>query len=121
MTARKGPRRDAVKERFWREVIAGQPESGLSVRVWCLQWEVSEAPFYAWRRELARRGDQAEGLPRFAEVVVADRGDFSGWVALSGVKISCATGILPVLWLSIFSEGRNLARGGRTELHYGKR
>jgi len=77
MTARKGPRRDSVKERFWRGVIAGQAESGLSVRAWCLRREVSEASFYAWRRELARRDDQAGELPRFAEVVVADRGDFS--------------------------------------------
>jgi len=31
MTAAKEALRDAAKERFWREVIAGQVESGLSV------------------------------------------------------------------------------------------
>ncbi|WP_425305508.1 IS66 family insertion sequence element accessory protein TnpA [Bremerella cremea] len=61
----KGPRRDLSKERGWREVISGQAKSGLSVRAFCLQRGVSEASFYAWRRELARRDDVAgEASPR---------------------------------------------------------
>jgi len=54
MTAAKGLRREAAREQFWREVIAGQGESGLSLRAWCLRRKVSEASFYAWRRELEK-------------------------------------------------------------------
>ena len=73
MAKDKGQRRDLGKERFWRELIAGQAASGLSVRAWCLRHEVSEASFYAWRRELARRDAAGNMMPRFAEVVVRDQ------------------------------------------------
>lgn len=73
MAKGKGPRRDLDKERFWRELIAGQAVSGLSVRAWCLRHEVSEASFYAWRRELARRDAATDVVPRFAEVMVRDQ------------------------------------------------
>lgn len=85
MAAGKGPKRDSAKERFWREVVAGQAKSRLSVRAWCLQQAVSEASFYAWRREMARRGDQAWELPRFAEVVIADRGELSASAVNEGL------------------------------------
>ncbi|TWT34121.1 IS66 family insertion sequence element accessory protein TnpA [Blastopirellula retiformator] len=69
----KGPRRDVLKERRWREIISGLACSGLSVRAWCLQQGVSEASYYAWKRELARRDEEAgEASPRFVEVVVGD-------------------------------------------------
>lgn len=73
MAKDKGPRRDSAKEQFWREIVAGQAASGLSVRAWCLRHEVSEASFYAWKRELARRDVAAEVVPPFAEVVVRDQ------------------------------------------------
>lgn len=47
--------RDAAKERFWREVIGDHADSGLSVKAHCVKRGVSEASFFAWRRELARR------------------------------------------------------------------
>jgi hypothetical protein len=52
---RKGPRRDAEKERFWRAAIRRQGGSGQSVRGFCRQEGLSEPSFYAWRRELKRR------------------------------------------------------------------
>ena len=73
MAKDKGPQRSSAKERFWREVITGQAASGLSGRAWCLRHEISEASFYAWRRELARRDAAADVVPRFAEVVVRDQ------------------------------------------------
>lgn len=85
MAKDKGPRRDSAKEHFWRELIAGQAASGLSVRAWCLRHEVSEASFYAWRRELARRDAAADVAPRFAEVVVRDQREGSGSVAAGGL------------------------------------
>ena len=49
------PRRSVEKERFWREQLRGHASSGLSVRAWCREHEISEPSFYAWRRELAER------------------------------------------------------------------
>jgi transposase-like protein len=53
---RKGPGRDARKERFWRDAIRQQERSGQSIRQYCRHHHLSEPSFYAWRRELKRRG-----------------------------------------------------------------
>lgn len=103
MAKGKGPRRDLDKERFWREMIAGQAASGLSVRAWCLRHEVSEASFYAWRRELARRDAATDVVPRFAEVVVRDQREEAASEAnerplqiyLDDVRIEVPTGFDP--------------------------
>ena len=50
--------RDPVKEQFWRRTLKQWQGSGLSIRSFCLRESLSEASFYQWRRELARR-DQA--------------------------------------------------------------
>jgi len=50
-----GARRDADKERFWRECISRWRSSGLSVRDFCRREALSEPSFYSWRRELSRR------------------------------------------------------------------
>lgn len=55
MSERRGPERDAAKERFWRRVIDGFDASRHTVRSWCAEQGVSEPSFYAWRRELAAR------------------------------------------------------------------
>ena len=100
MATCKGPQRSSAKEHFWRELIAGQAASGLSVRAWCLRHEVSEASFYAWRRELARRDAAGNMMPRFAEVVVRDQREEAALVAnerplqihLDDVRIEVPTG-----------------------------
>jgi Transposase len=48
-------RRSVQKEAHWREVIARQVASGVSVRRFCADEGIAEASFYAWRRELALR------------------------------------------------------------------
>jgi hypothetical protein len=48
-------RHSAAKEQFWRQAIARQAWSKLSVRRFCEQEGLSEASYYTWRRELARR------------------------------------------------------------------
>lgn len=48
-----GRRPSAKRERYWRDVLARQRRSGLSVAAFCRQHEVSPAVFYAWRRRLA--------------------------------------------------------------------
>ena len=49
-------RRDADKERFWREVFRRQTASGLSVAAFCRRDGLSQPSFYAWRRTIAERG-----------------------------------------------------------------
>ncbi len=44
-----------AKEQLWRERVARQSRSKLSIREYCARAGVSEPSFYAWRRELARR------------------------------------------------------------------
>jgi transposase-like protein len=62
---RKGPARDASKERFWRAAIGQQRRSGQSIRAYCREHDLSEPSFYAWRGELKRRRTaRAEKTPR---------------------------------------------------------
>ena len=62
-------RRDAGKERFWRETMERSAGSGMSVRAFCAAENLKEAQFYAWRRELRLRDAEASVKPGFAEVV----------------------------------------------------
>lgn len=47
--------RSEAKERFWRGQVSGWQSSGLGIRAYCQQHQLSEPSFHAWRRELARR------------------------------------------------------------------
>lgn len=60
-TARKGPRRDRGRERFWRGMVRRQKASGQSVRAFCAEHRLSEPSFYGWRSELKRRDEQPAG------------------------------------------------------------
>lgn len=57
--------RDPDKEAFWRLAVSEQRCSLMSVRGFCRREGLSEASFYAWRRELQKRdaevGEAAEG------------------------------------------------------------
>ena len=67
-----GAVRDLKKEKYWRRVVRGQAASGLSVRAWCRRHGQTDAAFYWWRRELARR-DAENAKPTFMPVrVTAD-------------------------------------------------
>ena len=85
--ARRG---NGEKEQFWRRIVAGQADSGLSIRRYCLDRGVKEPSFFAWRKELARRDaaankgrarSQATGRRpaplRFAQVQIAP-GELAG-------------------------------------------
>jgi transposase len=48
-------RRNPAREQFWRDTVAAWRESGQSVRAFCAARGVSEATFFARRRELADR------------------------------------------------------------------
>jgi len=64
--------RAAEREQRWRELLAAQARSGLSIRAFCASRRLSEPSFYAWRRELARRdrGRVKAVVPTFVPVQV---------------------------------------------------
>ena len=63
--------RDSRKESAWRRRLSRQAESGQSIRSWCREHQVTEAAFYWWRKELARR-DAEVASPSFVPVHVAE-------------------------------------------------
>lgn len=76
-------RKDSEKERDWREKVARQAASGLSINEFCRRERISVSGFYWWRRELVKRdaanGERGvetvmAGMPAFAEVNVVDDG-----------------------------------------------
>lgn len=73
------PKRDDSAAR-WREVVAGQAESGLSVAAYCRRARVPQASFFAWRRRLRDGTTFAE--VRVAPAALVDAGALE--VRLSG-------------------------------------
>jgi transposase-like protein len=55
---KRAPRRDPAKERFWRETLGQQADSGQSIRAFCRDRQLTESAFYFWRRELRERKTQ---------------------------------------------------------------
>ena len=62
-------KRDASKEKLWREAIAEAESSGVSVREFCRQKGLKESLFYAWRRSLRMRDAEAAEKSGFVELV----------------------------------------------------
>jgi hypothetical protein len=60
-------RRSVRKESHWREVLARQAASGVSVRRFCASERIAEASFYAWRRELALRDRETQAAPEVGD------------------------------------------------------
>jgi hypothetical protein len=59
--------RRSSREQFWRRMMRQWRSSGLSVRDFCADRQLSEPSFYAWRRTIARRDAEAV---RFVPVAV---------------------------------------------------
>lgn len=64
--------RDAKREGGWRELLARQAASGLSVRAFCRREKLHESSFYAWRRTIAERDRESviDAEPAFVPAVV---------------------------------------------------
>ena len=68
----------AQKERYWREIVKRQGQSGGTVREFCRREGVQESAFYWWRRKLLRRSvkraanEPAHEIARFLPVKVAE-------------------------------------------------
>jgi hypothetical protein len=50
------------KERFWRRLLRQWRRSGLSIRDFCAEQQISEPSFFAWRRTIAQLDAQAARL-----------------------------------------------------------
>jgi len=66
------PRRDPAKAQRWREFIGAHSTSGLTVRAFCRERELSEHAFHAWRRKF-RKQDAEPSQPGFAEIRIEGR------------------------------------------------
>jgi hypothetical protein len=65
--------RNVAKEQFWREAVSRQASSGLHVRAFCLQEQLTESAFYAWRRTIRERDDRTKSalaVPQFVPAVI---------------------------------------------------
>lgn len=65
--------RDLELERRWRRRLSDWQQSGVTGREFCRQHVLSEASFYAWRREIARRDQQQHSAKRAAPAFVPVR------------------------------------------------
>ena len=46
-------KRSEEKRAYWRDLLERQRESGLSVRQFCREHQMSEASFHSWKRKIA--------------------------------------------------------------------
>ena len=55
----------ASRQEFWRQVVARQRKSGLSIHRFCTQEGLASATFFVWKRRLSQEGAPARvGLAR---------------------------------------------------------
>jgi len=52
-------RKNGETQRRWRDLVARQAASGVSIRQFCEQERISQPSFYAWRRHLRPRAGLA--------------------------------------------------------------
>ncbi len=98
----------AARLDFWRQFIAKQPQSGMSVRAFCQQDGTSEYSFYHWRKRLR------EQIPMKFALVETSRSAPAGVAAVeviltSGERLRIAPGIDAAtlrLVLSVLREPR---------------
>jgi hypothetical protein len=57
------PKRSVDKQVYWQHVVRRQRKSGLSIRQFCEDNDLSQASFYHWKRKSTRRDHQAEVSP----------------------------------------------------------
>jgi len=75
-------KRNAEKEKFWREMMGEAERSGKSVRSFCQERDLNENQFYSWRRELRVRDAEEGEHPGFVELVPTVSTNASAGVSL---------------------------------------
>jgi hypothetical protein len=60
-------KRDRGREQFWRRMLRLWRRSGLGVRDFCAEHSITEPSFYAWRRIVAERDQEAARVRAKAE------------------------------------------------------
>lgn len=53
---------DSAKAEYWRQVIGRQLQSGLSIKAFCTQQNISAPSFYQWKNKLQSKQLPAAGL-----------------------------------------------------------
>lgn len=61
-------KRSSRLEAKWREIVAGHPGSGQTIRAYCKARHVTEASFFFWRRELVRRAQPLAVRPQLIPI-----------------------------------------------------
>ena len=83
--------RRSSKEQFWRRIVRQWRSSGLSIRDFCDDQDISEPSFYAWRRIIAQRdAEPAPFVP--VQVVEANQTELSSQLAGSGLELLLGSG-----------------------------
>ena len=78
--AKKNGRRDPEKERFWREVIERQRNSGMTIGKFCEAEGLKNWSFSWWRRELRRRDREMRSSKRCSPKQASKAEDASPFV-----------------------------------------
>jgi hypothetical protein len=84
-------KRDPVKEKYWRGLLRQWRRSGLTAREFCGQRAISQPSFYAWRRQIALRDQQATTpqatTPMFVKLAVEAETPFAIEIVLADGRL----------------------------------
>jgi hypothetical protein len=104
-------KRNAQKEAYWREIVKRQARSGLSVRRFCAERDVSEASFYAWRKKLARRDqEKVASSSRASKEGSANSANGHAFIPLAVAEPECALEVVHPLGYRVRITGEVNAR-----------
>lgn len=78
------------REEYWRERVATHERSGLSVKQFCEQQQITEQTFYVWRKRLRNQEPMRFAL---VETVPAESG--LELVLTTGERLRIGTGVDP--------------------------
>ena len=87
--------RDMEKEQYWREIVRGAGQSGMSVREYCLRHGLKESQFHWWQRTLKDRALESPdvGVEASFALVSKDSGASQGSTA-AGIELLLSNGRL---------------------------
>lgn len=95
--------RDPSREQRWRDRVAAWAASGLSIRAFCDQHQLTETTFQHWRRELrerdaaSRHSSSPAGPPAFVPVTILPNAEPAVSSATGAVEVRCPSGHVVIL------------------------